>query len=124
LTQPKPERSKRNNDESLLDINVNNMFNHVKKIKVFWAWKKIYLKKQCGDEEWSKFSENTEKILYNKENMIKMAHLQQLRQSCSKQETLCHLIKEENDLFNNYIKTSKVNHLNSKLKEFKEKHGV
>ena len=34
------------------------------------------------------------------------------------------LIKEENFLFNNSIKNAKVDLLNKKLKEFKDKHGI
>ena len=70
VTEPKSaEERVVKNQESLLDINVRNVFNHVKKIKIFWAWKNIYLSKQCGSDEWNKFGVNAQKILYNKENL-------------------------------------------------------
>jgi hypothetical protein len=45
-------------------------------LKIFWAWKNIYLKKQNNEDEWVKFSENVEKILHNKDNLKKMENLQ------------------------------------------------
>ena len=37
---------------------------------------------------------------------------------------MCKLIKEENALFNSSIRNAKINHLNHRLREFKDKHGV
>lgn len=72
-------------EESLLDLNVKNIFAHVKKLKVFWAWKNIYMSSQGGEDEWAKFSLNAEKILHNGKNIAKLSHLQELRQECTQQ---------------------------------------
>jgi hypothetical protein len=53
-------------------VNVKNIFAHMKKLKIFWAWKNISKKPQGTDNEWAKFSENTEKILHNNENIARM----------------------------------------------------
>jgi hypothetical protein len=82
------------------------------------------MSKRCGEDEWAKFSVNAERILYNKDNNVKMKSIEELRQKCSKQEILCNLIKEENSQLNSSIKSVKISRLNSKLREFKLKHQI
>jgi hypothetical protein len=124
ITEPRAGEGRASEEESLLDLNVRNVFNHVKKLKVFWAWKNIHLKRLSNEDEWVKFSENVEKILHNGENLRRMEHLQQLREDCNRHEIVCNLIKEENVLLNSKIKHMKVTTLSKKLNAFKHKHDA
>lgn len=107
-----------------MDLNVRYIFNHVKKLRIFWAWKNIHLKRMSNEDEWIKFSENVEKILHNRDNLKRMENLQELRENCNRHEIICNLIKEENVLLNNSIKRMKVNNLTKKLNSFKDKYKV
>lgn len=42
------------------------------------------MSKQSGEDEWSKFGENAEKILNNNQNIARIQNLQQLRTNCNK----------------------------------------
>ena len=101
-----------------------NIFNHVKMLKTFWAWKNIHMQKHSNEDEWVKFSENVEKILHNSDNIKRMGNLQELRENCNRHEIVCNLIREENVLLNNSIKKMKVSTLSKKLNAFKEKHKL
>jgi hypothetical protein len=105
-------------------VNVRNIFSHVKKLKVFWAWKNLHLRRLSSEDEWVKFGENVERILHNGDNLRRTHHLQQLREDCNRHEIVCNLIREENVLLNNAIKRMKVDSLTKKLNAFKDKHHL
>ena len=49
LTQPAPPAEQRQlSEETLLDINLRNVFEHVHKLRVFWAWKNLYMRGRAG----------------------------------------------------------------------------
>ena len=42
--------------DSLLDVNIKNIFNHYKTLKIFWAWKSSHIEATKSNDEWLKFS--------------------------------------------------------------------
>ena len=56
----------------MLNMNIDSIFNHMKKIRIFAAWKKINRNLNLTHQEWNNFNKNVAKILHNEENNKKI----------------------------------------------------
>lgn len=49
----------------MLNMNIELMFNHMRKIRIFSAWKNIYNNLDLTTNEWKNFNNNVAMILHN-----------------------------------------------------------
>lgn len=106
ITEVAKEPKERESQEEghLLNYNIDKVFAHLKKLKIFTAWKSQHMKPTTSGAEFSKFSVNVAKILHNLRNITQLTHIHSLRRLCFKESVLCNFIKEENAELNEKIR--------------------
>lgn len=105
----------------MLNTNIESIFNHMKKIKIFAAWKKIHRNMDLTNQEWRNFNKNVAQILHNEENIKKVELINKKRSECFKENILCSLLKEENKILSEKIRNAKVEILSKTVQEYKRR---
>ena len=117
----KKESEAQENTSPLLEFNLDIVLSHMKKIRIFSAWKKTMKESDLTTKEWKTFNVNVKKILENEELVGLIKNMNLIREQSLNQKVSCSLLEEENGLLNEKIKSIKFSKLESVLEEYRKR---